>query len=114
MEQDVAINQIDEKELLEKAEDLKDGERWREIISLLRPYYQADKLSIEGLKILGHSYSRNKDYDKAIGIYQDLSQKQPLEAMWPYCLAYQFRSKNDFKSAREQVDGRPQLPYNAC
>jgi len=104
MEQDVAINQIDEKELLEKAEDLNDSEKWREIICLLGPYHQAGKLSIEGLKIIGHSYSRNKDYDKAIGIYQDLSQKQPLEAIWPYCLAYQFRGKEDFKSAIEAYE----------
>jgi len=104
MKQDVAINQTDEKELLEKAEDLKDGERWREIISLLRPYHQAGKLSIEGLKILGHSYSRNKNYNEAIDIYKDLSQKQPHEAMWHYCLAYQYRSKNDIQSAIEAYE----------
>lgn len=104
MEQDIDINQIDEKELLEKAKDLMGSESWREIISLLDPYHLAGRLSIEGLKILGRSYSQNKDYDEAIGIYQDLSQKQPHEAIWPYCLAYQYRSKKDFQSAIETYE----------
>ena len=104
MEQDIDINQIDEKELLEKAKDLMSSESWREIISLLGPYHKAGKLSIEGLKIIGHSYSRNKDYNEAIVIYQDLSQKQPHEAIWPYCLAYQYLSKKDFQSAIETYE----------
>jgi len=99
MEQDIDINQIDEKELLEKAKDLMSNESQREIISLLEPYHLTGRLSIEGLKILGRSYSQNKDYDEAIGIYQDLSRKQPHEAIWPYCLAYQYRSKKDFQNA---------------
>jgi tetratricopeptide (TPR) repeat protein len=104
MEQNLAINQIDEKELIEKAEDLKKGERWQEIISLLRPYHHAGKLSIEGLKMLSYSYSRSKEYDEAICIYQDLSQKQPHEAIWPYCLAFQFRGKKDLNSAIEAYE----------
>ncbi len=104
MEQNLVIDQISEEELLKKAKDLMDSESWREIISLLRPYYQAGILPIEGLKILGHSYSRNKDYDKAIAIYQDLSQRQPHEAMWPYCLAYQYRSKKDIQLAIEAYE----------
>jgi tetratricopeptide (TPR) repeat protein len=104
MEQNLVIEQIDEEELLKKAENLKDNENWQEIIFLLRPYYQAGTLPIEGLKILGHSYSRNKDYDKAIVIYQDLSQRQPHEAMWLYCLAYQYRSKKNIQSAIEAYE----------
>jgi tetratricopeptide (TPR) repeat protein len=104
MEQNIVVDNIDEKQLLKQAEDLKSSENWREIISLLRPYYQAGKLSIEGVKILGYSYSHNKNYNEAIEVYKDLSQKQPHEAMWPYCLAYQYRSRNDIQSAIEAYE----------
>jgi tetratricopeptide (TPR) repeat protein len=104
MEQNLAINPIDEKELLEKAKDLTDSKSWQEIISLLKPYHQAGTLSTEGLKILGFSYSRNKDYNEAIGIYQALSQKQPHEAIWSYYLAYQYQAKKDLKSAIEAYE----------
>src|SRR3990172_9701064 len=104
MEQHFDINQIDEKELLLKAKELLDSESWQELIALLQPYNKTGRLSIEGLRILGHSYSRNKDYDEAINIYHDLSQRQPHEVMWPYCLAYQYQSKKDFQPAIETYE----------
>ncbi len=104
MEQNLVIDQISEEESLKKAKDLTDSENWQEIISLLKPYYQEGRLPIEGLKILGHAYSRNKNYNEALEIYKELSLKQPHEAMWPYCLAYQYRSKKDIQSAIEAYE----------
>jgi len=97
----LAITQITEQELIEKAQQFQDRENWIAVISLLNPYHANGDLSINALKMLGYSYSRNKNYDEAIVIYQDLSQRQPNEAMWPYCLAYQYQCKKDFHSSIE-------------
>ena len=99
MEQDFTINQIDEKELLEKAQALIAEESWHETISLLKPFKQAENLSIEGLHILAYCYSRNKNYNEAITIYESLSQERPHEAKWLYYLAYQYQSKKDIQVA---------------
>jgi len=99
MEQAPQIDQMDEKESIEKAKTLMAEEKWGEAISLLKPFRELGDLSINGLDILAHCYSRSKKYDGAISIYEGLHERYPNEAKWLYYLAYQYKSKKDFQGA---------------
>jgi tetratricopeptide (TPR) repeat protein len=92
---------MNEQQLLENAKELLNTQNWQGVISLLEPFYSNGNIPIDGLKMLGHSFSRRKRYDKAIVIYQCLQRQQPNNAMWPYCLGYQYQSKGDVKVAIE-------------
>jgi tetratricopeptide (TPR) repeat protein len=99
MEQAPLIDQMDEKESIEKAQALTAEEKWGEAISLLKPFKEARNLSINGLHILAHCYSRSKKYNEAISIYEGLHERYPNEAKWFYYLAYQYQSKKDVQGA---------------
>jgi len=99
MEQAPQIDQMDEKESIEKAKTLMAEEKWGEAISLLKPFRELGDFSINGLDILAHCYSRSKKYDEAISIYEGLHERYPNEAKWLYCLAYQYKSKKDVQGA---------------
>lgn len=99
MEQAPLINQMDENESIEKAQRLMAEEKWGEAISLLKPFKEVGDLSINGLHILAHCYSRSKKYDEAISIYEGLRERYPNEAKWLYYLAYQYKSKKDVQGA---------------
>ncbi len=99
MEQAPLIDQMDEKESIERAQALMAEEKWGEAISLLKPFKEAGNLSINGLHILAHCYSRSKKYNEAISIYEGLRERYPNEAKWVYSLAYQYKSKKDVQGA---------------
>jgi tetratricopeptide (TPR) repeat protein/cold shock CspA family protein len=99
MEQVYQIDQMDEKESIEKAKILMVGEKWDEAIALLNPFKEAGNLSVDGLHILAYCYSRFRKYNEAIRIYEGLSERFPNEAKWLYFLAYQYRNKKDVQSA---------------
>jgi len=99
MEQAPQINQVDEKETIEKAQALMAEEKWGEAISFLKPFKEVGDLSINGLDVLAHCYSRSKKYNEAISVYEDLHQRYPHEAKWLYYLAYQYQSKKDVQGA---------------
>ena len=99
MEQAPQINQVDEKETIEKAQALMAEEKWGEAISLLKPFKEVGDLSINGLDVLAHCYSRSKKYNEAISIYEGLHERYPNEAKWLYYLAYQYKSKKDVQGA---------------
>ena len=99
MEQAPLIDQMDEEESIEKAQALMAEEKWGEAISLLKPFKEARNLSINGLHILAHCYSRSKKYNEAISIYEGLRERYPNEAKWLYYLAYQYKSKKDVQGA---------------
>ena len=99
MEQAPLIDQMDEKESIEKAQALMTEEKWGEAIPLLEPFKEVGNLSIDGLHILAQCYSRSKKYNETISIYEDLHQRHPNEAKWLYYLAYQYQSKKDVEGA---------------
>jgi tetratricopeptide (TPR) repeat protein len=74
-------------------------EKWGEAISFLKPFKEVGDLSINGLHILAHCYSRSREYDEAISIYEGLHERYPNEAKWLYSLAYQYKSKKDVQGA---------------
>jgi tetratricopeptide (TPR) repeat protein len=93
------IDQMDEKESIEKAKTLMAEEKWGEAIALLNPFKEAGNLSIDGLHILAYCYSRSRKYNEAIRIYEALCERFPNEAKWVYSLAYQYKSKKDVQAA---------------
>jgi tetratricopeptide (TPR) repeat protein len=99
MEQAPQIDEMDEKESIEKAKSLMAEEKWDEAIALLNPFKEAGNLSIDGLHILAYCYSRSRKYNEAISIYEGLREKFPNEAKWVYSLAYQYKSKKDVQAA---------------
>jgi CspA family cold shock protein len=99
MEQAPQIDEMDEKESIEKAKTLMAEEKWGEAIALLNPFKEAGNLSIDGLHILAYYYSRSRKYTEAIRIYEGLRERFPNEAKWAYSLAYQYKSKKDVQAA---------------
>jgi len=99
MEQAPQIDQMDEKESIEKANTLIVEEKWGEAIALLNPFKEVGSLSTDGLHILAYCYSRIRKYNEAIRIYEALCGRFPNEAKWFYSLAYQYKSKKDVQGA---------------
>jgi tetratricopeptide (TPR) repeat protein len=99
MEQALQIDQMNEKESIEKAKTLMAEERWGEAIALLNPLKEAGNLPTDGLNILAYCYSRNRKYNEAISIYKALTEGFPNEARWFYSLGYQYKSKSDVHAA---------------
>ena len=99
MEQALQIDQMNEKESIEKSKTLMAEEKWGEAIALLNPFKEAGNLSTDGLHILAYCYSRSRKYNEAISIYKALCERFPNEAKWVYSLAYQYKSKKDVQAA---------------
>ena len=88
------IDEMDERESIEKAKSLMAEEKWGEAIALLNPFKEAGNLSTDGLHILAYCYSRIRKYNEAIKIYEALCGRFPNEAKWFYSLAYQYKERD--------------------
>ena len=99
MEEESIARQNGEAELLEQAKLLVQAEKWRDAVTILGQHRQNDHLSIEGMSILAYCYSRNKDYEEASQVYQELCKIAPNEGKWFYYLAFQYRATANFEAA---------------
>jgi len=104
MATDASIICVDENDLLEKAESLIQKENWQDAVLLLRPKYEAGRLSIKGIKVLAQCHSRHGDYNEASKIYEELCEKQPNDARLSYFLSYQYQMLKNWERAVETYE----------
>jgi len=95
----VSVEMNNEGEVLCRAEALASAEQWKEAASVLRQHSQANTLSVEGLHKWAYYCSHAGDYDRAITLYKDLSERQPSEAKWFYYLGFQYQQKERWVEA---------------
>lgn len=95
----VSVEINNEGEVLRQAEALASAVQWKKAASLLQQYSQANTLSVEGLHKWAYYCSHAGDYDSAITIYKNLSERQPSEARWFYYLGFQYQRKEQWAEA---------------
>ena len=84
-----SVEKLEGNSLIEKAKSYVEQERWQNAVELLNPHYKEKKLSIEGSKILAHCHSKDKNFNDAAVIYEQLCEKTPHDSVLHYYLAYQ-------------------------
>lgn len=95
----VSVDMNNEGEIVRRAEALANAGQWKEAASVLRQYSQANTLSVEALHKWAYYCSKDGDYDGAIILYEDLSERQPSEARWFYYLGFQYQRKEQSAEA---------------
>jgi superkiller protein 3 len=84
--------------------DCKKRNAWDEAIVLLESAQRKRPQDVYLLGELAFSYSRAKQYDNAIKVYEELCNVQPEVARWPYGLGYQYYAQQQYVEAVPYFD----------
>ncbi len=95
----VSTDMNNEAMVLCQATSLASCDKWKDAAAIIREYQQTASLSVEALKDLANYSSHAGDYDSAISLYTELTQQQPSEAKFFYCLGYQYQQKEQWTDA---------------
>lgn len=85
--------------LLGQAKQLADTRDWSAAADICRHALELAPCNINILDNLGWYLSRAKRYGEAIEVFQDLVQRGPQKAKWPYMLGYQYYDQENWGEA---------------
>lgn len=78
--------------------------RWQDTITLLEESYAADQSNVDVASKLGFAFSQNREFDRAIEVFEHLSSIQSERAVWPYSVGYQFYIQSHWVQSIEWFD----------